>query len=73
MQRLVNVSDHQLLVLYKAVHALPDHAQAFLQCLLEGTTDRHHLADRLHAGSQLTGHPMEFAQVPTRNLADHIV
>ena len=51
MQCLVDVGDHQLLVFHKAVHTLPNHTQAFLQRLLEGTTDRHHLTNRLHAGA----------------------
>ena len=46
---LVDVIDLNDLVLDKAMHTLADHAETLLYCLLEGTTDGHHLAHRLHA------------------------
>ena len=73
VERLVDIGDHQLLILDEAVHALADHTQALLQRLLESTADGHHLADRFHARAQLASHAVEFAQVPTRDLTNHIV
>ena len=73
VKRLVDIGDHQLLVLDEAVHALTDHTQALLQRLLESAADSHHLADRFHARAQLAGHAVELAQVPTRDLTNHIV
>ena len=73
VQRLVDVGNHQLLVLYEAVHALPDHTQALLDGFFESTSDSHYFADGFHTRSQLAGHTVELAQVPTRDLADHIV
>ena len=73
MERLVDVGDHQLLVFHEAVHALSDHTQTLLNRLFEGTTNRHHLAHRFHARPQFACHTVELAQIPTRDLADHII
>ena len=55
------------------MHTLTNHSQALLDGFLERTAYRHHLAHTLHARSQLVIHTMELRQVPTRNLAYHIV
>ena len=57
----------------ETVHALSDHTQTFLNSLFKCAADSHHLSYRLHAGTQFAGNAMEFTQVPTRYLADHIV
>ena len=72
-ERGVDVVDLELLVRDEAVHALSDHPQALLDHFLEVTADGHHLADRLHARSQLARDALELAQVPARYLADDIV
>ena len=72
-QRRVDVVDLQLLVLHIAVHSLSNHAQTLLDSLLEVATDGHHLSDRLHGAAQLLVHTAELAQIPARNLTDHIV
>ena len=72
-ERLVQVGGGQVAVADEAMHPLADHAQAFLDGLLEGAADRHHLADRLHAGTDLPVHAVEFAEVPARDLADDVV
>ena len=46
---LVQIGNHQFLVLYEAVHALAYHAKPLLDGFLESTADSHHLAYRLHA------------------------
>ena len=51
---LIDIIDFQLFILNIAMHALTDHAQAFLNSFLEVTANRHHLTDALHAGAQLT-------------------
>lgn len=48
-QGQVDVWYLQFFVLHIAMHALPDHAQAFLYGFLEVAADGHHLAHRLHA------------------------
>ena len=73
IQRLVDIRDEQLFVFHKAVHTLTDHTQTFLNSLFKCAADSHHLSYRLHAGTQFAGNAMEFTQVPTRYLADHIV
>ena len=55
------------------MHALTNHTQALLDSLLEGATDSHHLAYRLHAGTEFLVNTMELRQVPTGNLTYHIV
>ena len=55
------------------MHALTNHAQTFLDSLLEGAADGHYLADRFHAGAQLAVYALEFAQVPTGYFADNVV
>ena len=63
----------QLLVAYEAVGALAYHPEALLYGLLETAAYGHHLSHRLHRGAELAGHAVELAQVPARDLADHIV
>ena len=48
VQRGSNIRNLDLVILHKAVHALPYHAETLLQGFLEGTTDGHHLTHRLH-------------------------
>ena len=72
-QGCVDVGDDELFVFAKAVHALPYHAESLLDCLLKGATDRHHLADRLHATAELTRHTVELTEVPAWYLANTIV
>ena len=69
----VHILYNQFLILYEAMHSLANHAQTFLNGFLESTSDGHHLAHRFHGRAQLTVHTMELAQVPTGNLAHHIV
>ena len=47
-QGLIYVGNTEFLVFHEAVHALPDHAQAFLDGFLEIAADGHHLAHGLH-------------------------
>ena len=72
-QGCIDVGNRQFLVLHKAVHALPYHAQAFLNGLFEGAPDGHHLADRLHRTAQFLVDTVELGQIPARNLAHDIV
>ena len=62
MQSLIDILDHQLLILHETVHTLPDHTQALLDS-----------ANRLHAGTQLTSHAVELTQVPARDLTYHVI
>ena len=48
VERTVDVGDLKFLVLDKAVHSLSDHAEPFLNSLLECSADGHDLSDRLH-------------------------
>ena len=73
MEGFVNVLYNQFLVLYEAVHTLTYHAKSFLDGLLEGTSDGHHLAYGLHGATQLTVYAMKLTQVPTGYLTDHVV
>ena len=61
----VHVFYNQFLILYETMHSLTNHAQTFLNGFFESTSDSHHLAPRFHT--------VELAQVPTGNLAHHIV
>ncbi len=72
-ERMLHIVDLNLLVVDKTVHALPYHAEALLDCLLEIAADGHHLTHRLHAGLELATHFAELAEIPARNLAHHIV
>ena len=73
MERFGDVWNLHPVVIHKTMHALPYHAQAFLNGFLEGASDGHHLAYALHAGAQLVVHAVELGEVPTRNLANDIV
>ena len=48
-ESLVDVINLNDLVFDKAVHTLTNHAETLLYCLLECSSDCHHLAHRLHA------------------------
>ena len=47
--------------------------QGFLEGLLEGATNRHHLAYRLHLGGQAAVSRGEFLKCETRNFGNHVV
>ena len=64
-QSVVEVVHMQLFVLGKTVHALTNHTKTLLDGILEGTTDSHHLAYRLHAGADLAIYAAELTEVPT--------
>ena len=57
----------------ETVHALSDHTQTFLHDFLEALTDRHNLADRFHARTDLAAYTDKLSQVPTRDLYNHII
>ena len=72
-QRLIYVGDNKLPVLHEAVHPLSYHAQPLLNGFFKSTSDSHDLAHGLHARTQFLIYAMKLAQIPTGNLADHIV
>ena len=49
------------------------HPRGLLDALLQGPSDGHDLADRLHRGADLGGDPVEFGHVPPGNLGDDVV
>ena len=49
------------------------HAQGFLQCLLELAADRHHFAHRLHTRAEAARDPAKFFQIPAGNLHHHVI
>ena len=55
------------------MHALTNHAQAFLQSLLEGATDGHHLTDAFHRRAELALDAAKLRQVPSWNLHSYVV
>mmetsp|Transcript_71241 Transcript_71241/g.189432 ORF Transcript_71241/g.189432 Transcript_71241/m.189432 type:complete len:386 (-) Transcript_71241:2267-3424(-) len=57
----------------EASAALVHHAQGLLNCLLEGATNGHDLANALHRGANGLVHSGELAQVPARHLGHHVV
>ena len=72
-QLLLQVVEVDVVVAHKSVHTLANHTQTLLHDLLKALTNRHDLADRLHAGANLTAHAHELGQIPTRDLYDHII
>ena len=55
------------------MHALTDHPEPLLDSLLDGATDGHNLAYRLHTGADLTRHSGKLAEVPSGDLADDVI
>ncbi len=47
-QCLVYIWNHKFLILRETMHALSDHPQAFLDCLLKSASDCHNLSHGLH-------------------------
>ena len=72
-QLLVQIFEFEFRVADESVHALSDHAQAFLDDLLERLADGHDFADRFHARSDFARYADEFAEVPARYLAYQVV
>ena len=72
-ERLVHIGDDQLFVAHETVRTLADHPQALLDGLFEGAAHSHHLTHALHAGADLVRYPLEFGQIPTRNLAHDVI
>ena len=70
---ILQVVELGVVVAHESVHALSDHAETLLNHLLEGASDRHNLTHRLHAGTDMTADTSKLGEVPTGNLADHIV
>ncbi|OQB68148.1 MAG: hypothetical protein BWX93_01608 [Bacteroidetes bacterium ADurb.Bin139] len=73
MQRFVNILDHQLAVFHKTVHTLAYHAQSLLNGFFKSAPYGHHFAHRFHTAANFPGNAPEFAKVPARDLADHII
>ena len=72
-QCVVEVVEMGVVVAHETVQTLPNHSQTFLNHLLERAANRHDFADRLHTRTDEARNACEFRQVPTRNLANHIV
>ena len=72
-QRVVQVIEFHVVVTDETVHALSDHTQTFLHDFLEALADRHNLADRFHARTDLAAYTDKLSQVPTRDLYDHVI
>ena len=72
-QCVVEVVEMGVVVAHETVQTLPNHSQSLLNHLLERAAYRHNFADRLHTRTDEARNACEFCQVPTRNLANHIV
>ena len=62
-----------VLVGNESVHALTNHPQTLLYCLLEGASYCHNFADRLHRRADFLADTHEFIEVPTRDFHNAIV
>ena len=69
----IDIFDGQFVISHEAVHALSDHAEAFLDHFFESAADRHHFTHRFHRTTEFAIHTTELTQVPTRDFAHHIV
>ena len=67
---VVEVGKLGVVVANKTVHTLSNHSQTLLNQFLEGATNRHNFAHRLHRRTDFAAHTGKFRQVPTRNFAD---
>ena len=73
LQSIVQIVELCMVVAYETVHALANHAQTFLNHLLERATDGHDFAYRLHAGAYLAADTCKLGEVPAGNLTNHVV
>ena len=73
LQFVVEIVETGVVVTHKSVHSLTNHAQSLLYHLLKRATYCHNLANRLHRRTDKTAHSGKLGQVPTGNLAYHIV
>ena len=72
-QGFVNVGDNQFFVLHKTMHSLSDHTKPFLNRFFKSASDSHYFTNRFHGRTQFFINPMEFTQIPTRNLTYDII
>ena len=56
-----HVVQFQSAVFHKAVHALTNHAQTFLNDFFKGATDGHHFTHGFHRTTQFTVYTAEFS------------
>ena len=68
-----DIGNLNLMVLYKTMHALSNHSQTFLKCLLKSASNSHHFADALHGRAEFALNTVELGEVPTWNLDYDIV
>ncbi len=69
----VEIVESGVVVAHESVHALANHAEAFLNHFLERAADGHDFAHRLHRRADETAHAGELGEVPAGNLANHVV
>ena len=62
-----------MLISYKTMHTLTYHTKSLLYYLFEWTADRHNLAYRLHAWTNLSWYTCKLGKVPTWNLTNQII
>ena len=72
-QFVVQVRETGMVIAHEAVHALTNHAQAFLDNLFKRPSDGHDFAHRLHAGADAVGYARKLVEVPARNLANQVI
>ena len=55
------------------MHSLSDHTKTFLNRFFKSASDSHYFTNRFHGRTQFFINPMEFTQIPTRNLTYDII
>ena len=72
-QRIIQIIETCMIVAHKAMHALTNHTQTFLNHLFERASDRHDFAHRFHGRTNQTADTGKLGKVPTGNLTNHII
>mmetsp|Transcript_59704 Transcript_59704/g.176908 ORF Transcript_59704/g.176908 Transcript_59704/m.176908 type:complete len:576 (+) Transcript_59704:1946-3673(+) len=74
LERNLILIEHQFgIYTLQSVECRIDHTARLLHHLLEGTSDRHDLADRKHRRSELVGDVLKFLEIPSGHLEDAVV
>ena len=72
-ERVVEIVKFEFVIGDESVHALPDHAESFLNRFFKRTTNRHDFPNGFHGRADLFGNALELRQIPAGNFHNAVV
>ena len=72
-ERVVQVLELEFVIGDESVHALPDHAESFLNRFFKTAPNRHDFPDGFHGRADLFGNALELRQIPAGDFHNAVV